>query len=309
MNTNKAAVRYLVVFNPLPNKKRHKRLTQLKRALKLNDIEFDLYPTDESLTVNQQYFKQSIEHYTDLVILGGDGTFNCVLNCIALNTELRVGLLPAGTGNDFARMWYKGASIKQIIQAVTRTDTQSISLGQCVFSAKTVHNQYQQRRVFHNIMGTGFDSQISKDLQHNKATFRHLTYLLSALKHVPFYREKHTIVNIDNKTERYQNLITAFANGRFFGGGLKIAPNASPMSAALDVVQVARYSLMTKLRLIAALCVGKHLAFEQVNYRQVLTQSSIDSDGLDLQADGEYIGQSPCTISVVENAIKLKVIK
>jgi YegS/Rv2252/BmrU family lipid kinase len=300
--------KYLIVFNPLPSKKRQQIINLVKQTLIQKNTDFDFYPTDSLLSVNQAYFAANIAQYTDVIVIGGDGTLHCVINCLPIGTDIRVGLVPAGTGNDFSRMWYgrNNKNIQYILDVVTSNTTQFISLGECVFDEKNEHNQYQARRLFHNVMGTGFDSQLSKALRHNKGTFKGLTYLLAAIKNVPFYQERSSSFVIGGITHKYENLITAFANGQYFGGGLKVAPTANPLSDQLDIIQVGKYPLLVKLKLIVLLSLGKHVAAKQVAYTTTNTTSFIDSVGLDLQADGEYIGQSPCSISVIESAINLK---
>lgn len=300
--------KYLIVYNPLGNRKRQQILNLVKQTLIQKNTDFDCFPTDSLLSINQAYFAANINQYSDVIVIGGDGTLHCVINCMPIGTGIRVGLVPAGTGNDFSRMWYgrNSKNIQYILNVVTSNTTQVISLGECVFNEKNELNQYQARRLFHNVMGTGFDSQLSKALRHNKGKFKGLSYLLAAIKNVPFYQERSSSFVIDGISQEYKNLITAFANGQYFGGGLKVAPKANPLSNQLDVVQVGKYPLMVKLKLIILLSLGKHVAAKQVTYTITNTTSVIDSVGLDLQADGEYIGQSPCSISVIENAIKLK---
>lgn len=298
---------YLIVFNPVANKKRQHIVSAVQQRLRQKNIQFKLYPTTEDLVINQAYFKQNINQYSDVIVVGGDGTLNCVINCLPSNSQIRLGLIPAGTGNDFARMWYgRNISLDAMLNIVTDVNTQTISLGECVFNEANNENQHQIKRRFHNVMGTGFDSQLSKALRHDKSRFKSLSYLLSAIRHIPFYQEKTSKFVIDGKAQEYENLITAFANGRYFGGGLKVAPKANPCSRELDVVQVAKHPLLVKLKLVILLCLGKHLSAKHVTYRSVQSRSYIDTVGLDLQADGEYIGQSPCSIAVIENAIKVK---
>ena len=117
--------------------------------------------------------------------------------------------------------------------------------------------------------------------------------------------------SLDSLTARplcspWSDLITAFANSRYFGSGMDIAPDADPKVSSMDVVSVEQYPLMTKLRLILLLMLGKHQGSKQVRYRTINEPVKIETEGLDLQADGEYIGQSPCVISIDPQGIWLK---
>lgn len=298
---------YLVVFNPVPNRKRKRILSRLVTRLREQNLHWQMYPTSEDYSANEHYFKQHLQQYTDLIIVGGDGTFNLMVNFL-VNTNIKVGLLPAGTGNDFARAWYgrKRNNLDQVLDIILSQDSESIHLGKCEFEQVGNSESKRSIRYFHNVLGTGFDSSLAKQLRHNKGWFQGLGYLLAAVRNIPFYREKSIALASSEVSETYLNLITAFANSRYFGSGMDIAPDADPKVSSMDVVSVEQYPLMTKLRLILLLMLGKHQGSKQVRYRTINEPVKIETEGLDLQADGEYIGQSPCVISIESQGIWLK---
>lgn len=298
--------KYLVVFNPVADKKRFAYLQKLLNLLRDNGIDWELYPTSASLDANRHYFENHLEDVTDIIVLGGDGTFHQVVNCLyQIKQDVRVGLLPAGTGNDFARAWYgkKYNNVKYILSVISDTYTEKARLGLCHFPEK--EGRFQ-RRIFHNVLGAGFDAALAKKLTGRKGLFKNLTYLLSAVFNIAFYKERVIDLRQGPDRFRYDNLITVFANSPFFGGGLKIAPDASPKRSSLDICRAAKMPFLTKMGLILKLCFGKHTGAKQVEYYRFDGKSIIASKGLDIEADGEYLGTSPCEIQIADFQLNLK---
>lgn len=300
---------YLIVFNPLPSRKRKRLLQQLLNACRDKNIDFDLYPTDENYPVNAHFFRNNLTKYTDVVVLGGDGTFNLLVN-FAVGTDIRVGLLSAGTGNDFSRTWYGAKKTNsELISTVLASEYDVISLGCCEFQNRESSCSREPRRYFHNILGIGFDAKLAKALRHNKGWFQGLGYFVSALRHIPFYQEQAchlTGLHDEVMKSPYQNLITVFANSCYFGNGLKIAPAADPKTSSLLIVGATKVPFWTKMALLARVLSGKHIGREGVFCSEQLTPVTIETKGLDIEADGEYLGQTPATVTIVPNALKLK---
>ncbi|MDB2374137.1 diacylglycerol kinase family protein [Psychrosphaera haliotis] len=306
-------IHYLVVFNPVQSAKRQKLLALLISELKHRSLNYTLYPTEANLTANQYYFKAHLKEYTDVVILGGDGTFNVVVNCIVdaqlhqnISHKVNVGLLPAGTGNDFSKQWFnkakqKGHSQQDLINIVLGNQVQTLYLGECHYDNKV--------RYFNNVLGVGFDAVIAKQLAHQKSLFRSLSYLVAALRHIPFYQEPKCELVFKGKTTKYRNLITAFANSQYFGGGLPIAPNQDGRTESLTVIRAPKLSVIPKVMLLLKLTKGRHLSSKGVFHdkMQKEDEAEITTAGLEIEADGEYIGETPCKVKVSSHTINLKV--
>ena len=299
--------RFLIVFNPLPNRQRKARLQRLLLRLKQGNHDWQLFPTDENYAANKHSFDLHTDKFSDVIVLGGDGTFNLVVNLIQ-GHNVRVGLIPAGTGNDFARAWYGKSrnNVSHILNVVLGERAEPVSLGCCAFEDVKQSESGQLKRYFHNILGTGFDAALAKDLRHNKGWIQSLGYVLAAVKHIPFFKEPNCEIETESQTHTYHNLITVFANSKFFGNGMPVAPDADPKSSNLQLVRVGKHKAWTKLALITQLLLGRHKSSPHVDMKVCNDPTFIKTPGLDLEADGEYIGTSPCQVSVVENALLLK---
>lgn len=296
---------YLVIFNPLPNRTRKNRLDQLIRHMKMKQLEFELFPTDGNDSANRHFLSRHQHRFETVIIVGGDGTFHHVLNSLDKQSSQTIGLLPAGTGNDFAR-WIYGPhrnNVNWILNVLTGDNTEQIKLGEAHFPNQPAANQV---RLFHNVLGVGFDAKLAKELANSKGLFRSLSYLSKALQHIPFYKEPWLSANIDGQSHQYFNLITAIANHQYFGNGLNIAPGASPTESKLMLCRIEKMSLIAKLRHILGVIGGHHVHLPMVDFRPLEEGLSVLTEGLDVEADGEYLGQSPVHIKVHDKPWRIK---
>jgi len=292
---------YLVAINPVPNRARKKVLNQFIRYLKQHQLSYDIYPTEACQSANHHYFAHHIDKYTDLIVVGGDGTFHNVINSLPDDFDLPIGLIPAGTGNDFARWLYQKHrnNLPFIFQQVTGKWIEHISLGICEFPDG-------QQKKFHNVLGLGFDALLAKELKDSKGLFRSLGYFTKAIQHIPFYKALDIELKLGTEQKQYKNLITAFANAAHFGAGLHIAPGAEATSDSLKMCRIEQLSRLKVLRQITRLFNGSHIKQDFVDYRELSEKAEILTTGLDIEADGEYLGQSPCTIHIKPNALRVK---
>ena len=306
LSSGKSQRHFLVVFNPTTNRLRKRRLTKLINALKANGLDWSLFATEKALHANGAVLRTKLDNVTDIIVVGGDGTFNIVVNSLPFDIKtktipVKIGLLPSGTGNDFARSWYDSdLTDEQIIEILLADKSSVLYLGEC--------EMVQSTRLFHNVMGAGFDALISKELEYKKTWFRSLSYLWSAIKYIPFYKEPKCRYKSEHGYREYRNLLTAFGNCRFFGGGLPITPDAKGSEHSLQVVSVPKLPLFKKFYLLSKLLRGTHTQSGSI-YTETIDaeqQAEIVTEGLELEADGEFIGYSPCKVTVSDYWINLK---
>lgn len=292
---------FLVIVNPVPSRARARVLNKFIRYLKQNALSYELYPTEASQSANRHYFVNHLDKYSDLVVVGGDGTFHNVINSLPEGSEQPIGLLPAGTGNDFARWLYgdQRSNLPFIFEQIVGKWTQQISLGVCQFpDGKQI--------LFHNVLGLGFDALLAKELKDSKGIFRSLGYFMKAIQHVPFYKATNIELQINEENRKYKNLITVFANGEYFGAGLNIAPGADAAESNLKMCRIEQLNRLKVLSQIGRLFNGSHVKQDFVDYREIKTEVQVITEGSDIEADGEYLGQSPCVIKVKPAALRVK---
>ena len=166
--------------------------------------------------------------YDMIVAAGGDGTLNEVVNGVREDASAVVlGLIPLGTGNDFARTLDLPTDIDQAIDLLLAGHTRAIDL---------VRVTSDVRRYFVNVSTGGFSGLVDEKLTPAmKKTWGPLAYLRSAAAALPEFRAHRTTVSLDNAESLTLNLFgVVIANGRYVGGGMRIAPEASVDDGLLD---------------------------------------------------------------------------
>jgi YegS/Rv2252/BmrU family lipid kinase len=247
-----------------------------------------------------------------IVAIGGDGTFFEVVNGVMEpdaaatgNGDLAVGLLQAGRGSDFGRSAGVPSDVEAACGRILEGRTQLTDLGHITY---TTMNGGERSRYFANAAGLGFDGEVT--VRANAAprmmgggTVPYLTSLLATLS---TYRNKQVTVRVDQGEEwqaRVNSVIVA--NGQFFGGGMKIAPEASLSDGLFDVVVLGDLGKLDLVRNVPRVYVGTHITHPKVSVlrgREVRVNSP---DRMLLQADGEVLGKAPATFRIVPGALRL----
>jgi len=207
--------------------------------------------------------QEAIARNCELVIAaGGDGTLNEVINGVAPQAErVHVGLVPLGTGNDFARMLDLPESIDDCIDVlraghVRPTDLVRVT-SDCV-------------RYFINVSAGGFsgtvDEKMTPEIKQSWGPFAYLRCAAEALPELRAYRTEITLNDAEVLVLDLYNVV--IANGRYVAGGTLIAPEASIDDGLLDVILIPQNSAGDIALVAAQILVGNHLASEGVVFRR-----------------------------------------
>src|SRR6476646_9349251 len=168
-----------------------------------------------------RFAEDAVQQGQDLVVAaGGDGTLNEVINGIAhFADRIQIGLVPLGTGNDFARTLALPNSIEDCIQILRTGKTRAIDL---------VRVTSDQVRYFVNVSAGGFSGLVDEKLTPEmKKTWGPLAYLRGAAAALPELRAYHTTLAFDDEESLMEELYNVVvANGRYVAGGTMIAPDA-----------------------------------------------------------------------------------
>ncbi|MCH8500386.1 MAG: diacylglycerol kinase family lipid kinase [Aliidiomarina sp.] len=296
----------VLFLNPLANRRKDRFVTLLERHLQAvgeRCCRFETYP-QVAQTVAAFERLQATTAIERVVVLGGDGTLHQAANAI-VGSQLPVGYIPCGTGNDFARSWFQaqvGSKSKLhsdqfwLEQALT-APIQTIDLGQV------------GSRYFINVAGVGFDAEIVQRLGHKKYLWPRLSYLACALLSLINYREqplhfRGTQQKLLALGQRKTLLLTA-ANGNYFGAGMHIAPHAVLNDGYLAYSLIEAMPLWRKLVSLPKLYQGRHLGLKQVHSGQ-FSALEITTPNLPVEADGEWIGTTPIRIRTIPAAFQLR---
>ncbi|WP_088329873.1 diacylglycerol kinase family protein [Lacimicrobium sp. SS2-24] len=291
MPDNSLPRHFLIIVNPLARAAAQSYRQRLTQRLTEAGIAFDIWHTTENYQANLRHLRQCQSHHTDWVVIGGDGTLNLAVNGAA-NSKVALGLLPCGSGNDFARSIYRKHD--DAIEVVLGEHSRWIDLGKC------------NERFFINVLGLGFDGQLVADMYAHPPTIgRRWRYLAAALGKLLCYREQPLELSSAQRCIGEPAFMVAFANGRYFGGGMQIAPQAQLCDGMLDCCWIGRAPVLKKLYYLMRVFAGAHLHADAVQYWHDAHFEAATS-GLPIEGDGEFFGTTPATIRCVKGALRFK---
>jgi len=227
-----------------------------------------------------------------IVAAGGDGTLNEVINGIATRAEdACVGVVPLGTGNDFARSIGLPAAIEANIDILLSPKTRFIDV---------VRVKSDRTRFFVNVSAGGFSGLIDEKLTPGiKHAWGPLAYVRGAAAALPQLQAYRTQVVFDEKERVSMDLYNVVVgNGRFVAGGLPIAPDADPGDGLLDIVLIPKCSIPEMALLAAEIVLGKHLANNAIVFRRAKTIEVRSEPGMWFNVDGELVGNAPAVFQI-----------
>ena len=250
-----------------------------------------------------------------VVAIGGDGTINEVANGFFENGEpvaegASMGILPFGTGGDFRKTIGIPKDLDKAVQILARFSTRRIDLGHLDY---TTRDGQSAQRLFVNIASFGISGEIDEAVNSSsKRLGGRLTFMLATAKVGLRFKSKRVRVVFDgNEESSLETDIStiAVANGQFFGGGMKVAPNAIIDDGRFDVVAIGAMGPVESMWKGRHIYSGTHLALDEVSERRATSvyAESVDGQDVVLDVDGEVPGLLPATFRLMPQALSLVV--
>ncbi|MEY2499045.1 MAG: diacylglycerol kinase, partial [Verrucomicrobiota bacterium] len=236
-----------------------------------------------------------------IVAAGGDGTLNEIVNALGeKHSAVRVGLIPLGTGNDFARTLGLPTDVDEAIDLVRAGRMRKIDL---------VRVTSDQVRYFVNVSAGGFSGLVDEKLTPKmKKTWGPLAYLRGAAAALPELRAYRTTLSLDNTESLKLSLYNVvIANGRYVAGGRLIAPEASIDDGLLDIVLIQERSAPELALLAAQVALGNHLSSDAIVFRRAAKVTVNSRPGMWFNVDGELVGNQPAVFEVIPRALQFVV--
>jgi diacylglycerol kinase (ATP) len=236
-----------------------------------------------------------------LVVIGGDGTVNEVVNGIA-GTGSEIAVLPCGTGQDFGRTHGIPSRFDDAVRVVLAGDTRMIDLGRVELEDGT-------SRYFANVASAGMSGSVARRANGMTKRFGgRATFFYALTREFLAWQNTHVEVELDDGVRR-EGLMhdVIVANGRFHGGGMKLAPEARQDDGAFDVVLIGDVTKPDFVTTAPKLYSGRYLSHPKVELLRSSTVSIVAAEKLPLEVDGEPIGTTPVRFEVVPSALRLRV--
>jgi len=238
-----------------------------------------------------------------LIVMGGDGMVSLGINSVA-GTPVRLGVVPAGTGNDFSRGMGLPLTPEGAVAGIVAGLEQSVDLmrmdGQLIGGATT--------RWAGSVLSTGYDALVNMRTNRRTVNIGSLSYGMDALIELARFEPINYRLTVDGVRRDELAMFIAVGNAGYMGGGMHILPDANTVDGMLDITIIHPVRRTTLLRLMPRTYNGtfvKDPAVERLRAKRV----TVDGDGMFGMADGEEVGSVPIDCEVVPNALWLMGVK
>ncbi len=242
-----------------------------------------------------------------LALLGGDGTANEVLNGVFAQeevptTDIVLGMLSVGTGNDWMRTIGMPKVPEHSIAALARGKTRFHDVGQIWYGAPQ-----EKLRYFLNIAGAGFDGEVTRRVQgwNGWLAGRKISYWLTILRTLFDYRHTQITLRIDGVEHKTTALSLAAGICRYNGGGMMQLPNAQFDDGLLDVSVIGKMSTLEMVYRLPMVLDGSFIRLSSVQTfqgKEIVIRSSPE---VYMEVDGEVLGKTPARITCLPGAIQV----
>jgi len=286
----------LIVINPASGRSTYgERLRYLEQCLLRSSLKSTEFYTEQEGEGILSTFLEGNPGINEIIVLGGDGTLNYVVNEV-LEKQLPISIVSNGTGNDSVKSLHGENSFKKQVEIAIHGVTKRFDVGLC------------NGRAFVNGLGIGFDGQVVEKMSERKNKLgSHLDYLLIVLRTVAGFREKSLHFSLDGKNFERKILLMTVSNGTTFGGGFVINPSARSDDGLLDVCVLNEISPLARFWHLPKLKTGSHDALKASEFYKARKVHIERSAELVAHLDGEFIGHPPFDISIVPDAIQVRV--
>jgi diacylglycerol kinase (ATP) len=256
-----------------------------------------------------------------LIACGGDGTISEVANGIlsAGVESAELGILPSGTGGDFRRTLQISSRAEDAARMLRRGRTRTIDAGRVTYIN---HNGEEESRFFLGVSSCGLSGKVIERVKREKGVWLpvgrssllggggKLSFAAATLRETLGSENTDLRIELDDRVARHIRVVNfCVANARYFGGGMKIAPEAKLNDGQFDCIVIGDLSALDILSNGYKLYTGTHLNLEQVHQaraRRVRVSPNKSGERIALEVDGELPGHLPATFEIVPDALRVR---
>jgi YegS/Rv2252/BmrU family lipid kinase len=248
-----------------------------------------------------------------VVAIGGDGTINEVANGFfdgerPVAPDAALGILPFGTGGDFRKTLRIPRDISRAARVLARGGTRRIDVGLLEYTRR---DGATASRVFVNIASFGISGVVDRYVNtSSKRLGGRLSFLVATARATVHFRNQRVRMVFDDDQAAGVDMTintVAVANGRYFGGGMFIAPDAELDDGLFDVVSLGDFSVKEMLMNSRRIYDGSHLSIDKVGFRRAskVRAEPLNGESVELDVDGETPGILPASFRILPKALNL----
>lgn len=274
-------------------------------------VDFDVFLTSRPQEATEIARREVKASRPLLVAAGGDGTLNEVVNGFferteAIPTATCLGMIPFGSGGDFRRTFHLPRSVEGVVSLLSERHTVAIDVGRATLES----DGGRLVRHFINIADAGIGGEVvARVNRSSKPLGGTVAFLTASLAGLTAWKNTPMRITGDGRTRDLICQQVVIANGRYYGGGMMVAPRAIPDDGLLDVLVVGDLSLAESLRGLGRIRSGRHLDRQDPKlefFRAAELEVSADTP-VPVDLDGEDPGHLPMRVEVVPQALRLVV--
>ena len=253
-----------------------------------------------------------------IVACGGDGTISEVANGIlSSGKDAELGVLPSGTGGDFRRSLEIPSQSRAAARILRKGRTRRIDVGRISF---VDHDGAEAMRYFVGVASCGMSTKVIERVKAGgpdwlpantpKWLGGRVSFGASLLQTALRTEASRLLVQLDDERERHLLVVNlCIANARYFGGGMKIAPEAKLNDGKFDVIGVGDLGALKIFTSAPRIYFGSHLSLPEISHglaRKITVRPAERDTQIDLEVDGELPGRLPATFQIIPSALRVR---
>ncbi|WP_460446636.1 diacylglycerol kinase [Angustibacter aerolatus] len=290
--------RFAVVVNPTSGRGAGRRMGARATA-RLAAAGHDVVDLTSQTPAEAEDRARSLVHDVDaLVVVGGDGLVNLGVNVVA-GTGTPLGVVAAGTGNDVADSL--GLPVSRPEQAA---DVVLAGHVREVDAVRRTDDDHRTPRWYAGVLCGGFDAIVNERANGWVWPRGRMRYNLAIARELPVFRPLPYRLELDGEPWVTEAMLVAVANGRSYGGGMRVTPDARMDDGLLDVLVVGPLSVPALARVFPKVFRGEHTSHPAVTIRRA-RRVRLETAGVVAYADGERFGPLPVEVEVVPSALRV----
>lgn len=292
-------MKHLFILNPAAGKGKTLRLIpEIEKIFEKRNDEYVIEITKgegHAVQIAKDY--SSKEDYR-IYSVGGDGTLNEVLNGM-IGTSSSLAVIPSGSGNDFIKSicnYSKKENLSKLLCDTINGREKIIDIGRV------------NERFFLNISSIGFDAEVAYSaVKLKKIPFitGSIAYILGIFITLLKYKSYDLEIFIDDKHFKFNSLMAVIANGKYYGGGIFVAPEAEIDDGLFDICLIERVSRLKILALFPKVINGTHAEIKEVSFHRGRIVKIISEKDITFNIDGEIMRDKKAEFEIIRNAIKI----
>ncbi len=247
--------------------------------------------------------------FRKIVSVGGDGTFNEVVNGLFSKSGLTceeccVSEIPSGTGRDFMRNFSKKLSLRKAVERVVGGEERFIDIGRAEFVS---FDGSEGVRFFANEVSFGLGGLVDRIMNTGwrKRFGGKVGYFSGVLKALWEYKPKSVVLKVDNEIVfEGKVMVGVVSNGGYFGGGMKIAPDSKVDDGFLRIVVIEEMTKPIFISLAKDIYRGTHLKRKGIHIWKGRSVEVLSDEEVLIDMDGEFVGKVPMKVEILERSLR-----